>query len=313
MAELIRRDRFAQAVYDNAFATPKPPDVGPITWKPINNGVIVEWDKTAEASVDPQERGMDFLGYRLFRARVNNLDTFDINQTLPSANYSLGKGPFGWKEIARWECPKPYVLSDIKADSTSVLTAFFPSATVLTKSGYSRLYPKFITSADERDTNVFLIRRLPNTASEPWRSFFAPLIPRAPYSNPIKYDSLTLGIVKIRPNGIVPKFVATDTAAVRVAINSMYRQVIDSKAQLFWLVDDLENLAEYRGLVGKYIDSVTSNRRYVDYGDDNKDGVITSDPDLTKTEKLINNVDYYYRLLAYDEGDYFQRTPIKTN
>ncbi|MFM8438299.1 MAG: hypothetical protein ACKOAX_07480, partial [Candidatus Kapaibacterium sp.] len=171
----------------------------------------------------------------------------------------------------------------------------------------------FITSADEQDTNVFLIRRLPNTASEPWRSFFAPLIPRAPYSNPIKYDSLTLGIVKIRPNGIVPKFVATDTAAVRVAINSMYRQVIDSKAQLFWLVDDLENLAEYRGLVGKYIDSVTSNRRYVDYGDDNKDGVITSDPDLTKTEKLINNVDYYYRLLAYDEGDYFQRTPIKTN
>ncbi len=313
LSELIRRDKFAQAVYDNAFATPKPPDVGPITWKPVNNGVIVEWDKTSEASVDPQEKGMDFLGYRLFRARVNNLDTFDVNQTLPSANYSLGKGPFGWKEIARWECPKPYVSSDIKADSTTILTPFFPSATVLTKSGYSRLYPKFITSADERDTSVFLIRRIPNTGSEPWRSFFAPLIPRAAYSTPIKYDSLTLGLIRIRPNGIVPKFSATDTAAVRVAINSMYRQVIDSKAQLIWLVDDLENTVEYRTLVGRYIDSVTSNRRYVDYGDDNKDGVVSSDPDLTKTEKLINNVDYYYRLLAYDEGDYFQRTPIKTN
>lgn len=313
LSELIRRDKFAQAVYDNAFATPKPPDVGPVTWKPINNGVIVEWDKTSEASVDPQERGMDFLGYRLFRARVNNLDTFDINQILPGGNYSLGKGPFGWKQIAQWECPKPYVASDLKADSTTILTPFFPSATVLSKAGYSRLYPGFITLPDERDTTVFLIRRIPNTASEPWRSFFAPLIPRAPYSSPIKYDSLTLGIVKIRPNGSVPRFSLTDTAAVRAAVTNMYRQVMDGKAYIFWFVDDLENGAEYRSLVGRYIDSVTFNRKFVDYGDDNRDGVITSDPDLTKTEKLINNVDYYYRLLAYDEGDYFQRTPIKIN
>ncbi|MBL7973446.1 MAG: hypothetical protein JNJ85_00945, partial [Candidatus Kapabacteria bacterium] len=57
----------------------------------------------------------------------------------------------------------------------------------------------------------------------------------------------------------------------------------------------------------------TNKRTFIDYGDDNRDGVISEDQNLINTEKLINNVDYFYRLLAYDQGDVFQGTPGKLN
>ncbi|MFM2133411.1 MAG: hypothetical protein RL156_692 [Bacteroidota bacterium] len=313
LAELVYRDKFAQKVYDDQFATPRPPDVGSISWKPLNNAVIIQWDSTAEASVDKQERGMDFLGYRLFRARINKLDTFDVDMISSSPQYSLGKGPFGWKQIAQWECPRPFASSGVKVDSSSVLSPTFPEATILAKTGYNTLYPGLFANVNVNDTNVFLVRRLPNISAEPWRSFFNPLIPRAPYSKQIPYDTLTLGIFRVRSNGTVPRFSQTDTAAIRVALRSLFKQAVEGKAELVWFRDDIENSALFRSLVDKHMDSITGNRRYVDYGDDNNDGIITTDPDLTKTEKLINNVDYYYKLLAYDEGDYFQRTPIKTN
>jgi hypothetical protein len=313
LAELVYRDKFAQKVYDDQFATPRPPDVGSINWKPLNNAVIIQWDSTAEASVDKQERGMDFLGYRLFRARINKLDTFDVDQISSSPQYSLGKGPFGWKQIAQWECPRPFASSGVKVDSASVLSPSFPEATILAKGPYSTLYPGLFANFNVSDTNVFLVRRLPNISAEPWRSFFNPLIPRAPYSKQITYDTLTLGIFRVRSNGTVPRFSQTDTAAIRVALRSLFKQTVEGKAELVWFRDDIENTALFRSLVDRHMDSITGNRQYVDYGDDNNDGIVTTDPDLTKTEKLINNVDYYYKLLAYDEGDYFQRTPIKTN
>ena len=67
------------------------------------------------------------------------------------------------------------------------------------------------------------------------------------------------------------------------------------------------------GVIVPYMDSITNHRTFTDIGDDNKDASITYDLDPTKTEKLINNVDYYYKLLSYDEGDYNQPTPQKLN
>lgn len=54
---------------------------------------------------------------------------------------------------------------------------------------------------------------------------------------------------------------------------------------------------------------ITNNATFVDNGDDNKDGKNEENEDLTKTERLLNNIDYYYWLSAFDEGDYRQATP----
>jgi hypothetical protein len=57
----------------------------------------------------------------------------------------------------------------------------------------------------------------------------------------------------------------------------------------------------------------TDNRTFVDIGDDNKNGHVARDVDPTRSEELINNVNYYYKVLAYDEGDYTLGTLSKIN
>jgi hypothetical protein len=61
------------------------------------------------------------------------------------------------------------------------------------------------------------------------------------------------------------------------------------------------------------MDSLTDGRRFVDVGDDNADGRIEENGvDLSQNEKLINNVDYYYQVLAFDAGS-DEGTPAKSN
>ncbi len=68
-----------------------------------------------------------------------------------------------------------------------------------------------------------------------------------------------------------------------------------------------------RDAIVSIMDSITDGRRFIDVGDDNNDGNITANPDnLNQNEKLINNVDYYYQVLAYDAGS-DEGTPSKTN
>lgn len=325
LTELILRDKFAQSVYDNAFATPKPPDVGPITWEPLNNGVIIRWDNTAEKSVDREERGFDFLGYRLYRARVNNLDTFDLDERRPDGTYPLGRGIFGWKQIAAWECPPLFSLSTIRTDSSSSVAPFFPYCTVLQGSGSKAAcasrYPSFLTTGDVNSATTYLILRSPNLTDEPWRSFWLPIYPNAAKGDTLfrtaneMFERYTVGVVRVRPNGIPPKALATGATAADslVFFKTLWKLLGESKAQLTWMTEGLEDSSFIRDRVLAYMDSVTHGRVFVDYGDDNGDGVITEDPDIRRTEKLINNVDYYYKLLAYDEGDIFQNTPQKLN
>ncbi len=310
LSDLVRRDKFAQAVYDNAFATPVPPDICQTTWAPLNNAVIVKWDSTSENSIDKQERGMDFMGYRLYRARVSNLDTFSVDQMVPNATYTSGRGPFGWKQIAQWECPSAWAVSTLTADSTKLTSPHFPSIQIIRDanalSAYRQWYGGFYTSAVASDKKAFLVRRIPSSAA-PWASFWTAILPKSPQSGPALYDTLTLGILKLLPNA--DSLVRGNADSVGFIL----KQSLVSKATITWMYDDFENSSMFRSQVSKFMDSVTNHHTYVDYGDDNGDGIITTDADLTKTEKLINNVDYYYRLLAYDEGDYFQRTPVKLN
>lgn len=105
-------DIFAQEVYDNNFRAPRPPDPANIKYyNALNNGITLAWDSTSELSFDREEAGLDFLGYRIERGRVADLDTFNVNQISANTDYPRGAGPYGWKEVARYELPLPYLPS----------------------------------------------------------------------------------------------------------------------------------------------------------------------------------------------------------
>ncbi|MFY8162531.1 MAG: hypothetical protein ACOVNU_14445 [Candidatus Kapaibacteriota bacterium] len=102
MANLVRLDKFAQSVYDNNFQAPIPPDPVVITQKRgYNNSVVLEWDTNSENSVDALEDGLDFMGYRIYRARRLDQDTISES----SGNRA---GPLGWKQIAQYQIPTPF-------------------------------------------------------------------------------------------------------------------------------------------------------------------------------------------------------------
>jgi len=109
MIELEKLDIFAQEVYDKNFKSPLPPE-RPVflDWTPLNNGVMVKWDNTSELSVDLEADGLDFLGYKLFRARRPELDTFSLTQVSPGGVYPNGTGPLGWKRVAEYRMPLPF-------------------------------------------------------------------------------------------------------------------------------------------------------------------------------------------------------------
>ncbi|MCL2040006.1 MAG: hypothetical protein FWG85_06220 [Bacteroidetes bacterium] len=112
LMELVRKVEFMQRVYDENFRAPAAPDYAVITsWEPLNNGMLIRWDSTSEMSTDPYEKGMNFLGYKIYRARRTNLDTFDMNIIRGNSLYPSGKGPYGWKEIASFSMQPPFVKS----------------------------------------------------------------------------------------------------------------------------------------------------------------------------------------------------------
>jgi len=112
LAELVRKVDFMQKVYDENFRAPAPPARSVITeWTPLNNGMMIKWDSTAEMSIDNYERGLSFMGYKIYRARRLNLDTFDVDNITGRGLYPAGKGPFGWKELKTYEMPTPFLKS----------------------------------------------------------------------------------------------------------------------------------------------------------------------------------------------------------
>ncbi len=276
--ELIRKDKFAQTVYDNNFRAPIPPDAGPITWKPLNNAMSIFWDSTSEMSYDALEEGMDFLGYRLYRARRDDLDSFDVDQRAAPIN----RGPFGWKQVAQWEMSLPFVKSLVQAGDESD-SPYFDSLQLVSKVdsftfNVSRfavgigLWGKYFRSLSASDLQKALSGRI--------------VVSRALVTAPPSTLPELIMLLKTGKANLVYADIEPDTN-----VRKRIRQEV----------------------IAPYMDSITNHRTFIDLGDDDGDGVITEDPNPVKTEKLLNNVDYYYRLLAYDEGDFKQFSPIKIN
>ncbi|MBP7508959.1 MAG: hypothetical protein KA807_14195 [Prolixibacteraceae bacterium] len=452
LAELVRKDKFAQFVYDNNFRAPIPPEKSIANWRPLNNAIMVTWDTTSDVSWDGLERGLDFMGYRLYRARRSNLDTFDIDQISSSSfvDYPSGKGPFGWKQIANWEIQTPFHKSAIRSGKDRESPAFplidslliagpvydfstnpptldsfaiklmkvgkgvlFSQPSSWFKTGmelyHQRRPAKPDTLISFLDTLGYLpviIRIDTGAFADPWGKHYRTLVDENdlpmfhnPFINqereyPVFYnhntntgemftskphhelfDTVLLGTIhldqallsynpllytkqilviddKINIDSIPERIRDTvnhrDTINLRhtdrkiiidgqtlrvidmmVSINPMLamrdsnhvKAVLDSvyyyiKHKMFekLIFNDFENTDLVRTeIIPTYMKKLTNNNTYIDLGDDNANYKIEYNEDPVKTEKIINNVDYYYKVLAYDEGDYMQPTEAKLN
>jgi len=456
LAELVRKDKFAQFVYDNNFRAPTPPEKSIAGWKVLNNAIMVTWDTTSEVGVDDLEKGMDFLGYRLYRARRSNLDTFDIDQISSSVNYPSGKGPFGWKQIAKWEMPTPFNKSVVRAGNDrespdfplidSLLIAgpvydystdpptldqfaiklmrvakgvVFYQPSSFYQNGMYFYKQRWPAKPDTLITFLDSIGYLPVIASidtallaKPWGEHFNKLVNENdlpmyhnPYLNVERedlvvlnpkeltgrmfkskphhelLDSVLIGVIHLdkallsynpllyskqilvindtinidsipdrvrdtitkidtinildtinlkhtdrriivdgkslrvidRAIPLDPKIVMKDTVHLKAVLDSVYYYI---KHKMFekLIFPDFENTEVVRtDIIPNYMKKLTNNHTYIDLGDDNSNYKIEYNEDPVKTEKIINNVDYYYKVLAYDEGDYMQPTEAKLN
>ncbi|MEW5797772.1 MAG: hypothetical protein AB1728_02090 [Bacteroidota bacterium] len=108
---LVNLDIFAQGVYDNNFAAPKPPDPARVGGYGINNGIVVTWDTSSEASIDTLTGGADFYGYRLYRSRSSQGPWKKLLDT------SMATAPPG-TPASVW---LPHKFIDIGADTTGGL------------------------------------------------------------------------------------------------------------------------------------------------------------------------------------------------
>lgn len=439
VAELISLNKFAQAVYDNNFRAPTPPNrTNFISWKPLNNAIEVKWDDQSERSNDVDEKGLDFLGYRLYRARRTDLDTFNTNNISGGGDYPLGQGPFGWKQIASWELPTPYTKSTrrIINEPNNQKYSFIDSLVIVgpyTDDNTGAIIDSFAIRAWRVPRGAFvgdnrylftqidpplnsarpILRSVDSSYfSRPWGKYFTKLMlesgldPSADYfyedikntafhdqaletiiylnKSLFKYNPLLMRPiltevnkdyllekikVKVFSDGIVGDtihfekrdslgaLISIDTLRTSIDtvyfVNTMRREYIDGYK---WLVEALipqeQNaiMFDTTGYVRSVLDSVykyiqagnliervemydfveedpyvknnvilpfmkevTNDRSFLDIGDDNRNQLLELSDDPDRTEKLINNMDYYYRILAYDEGDWTSGTERKIN
>lgn len=358
MEELINKVKFAQGVYDNAFRAPKAPYLSIIKgnvpgtfpnipdrgWLGLNNAIAVQWDSTSEMSIDTLERGLDFMGYRIYRARRDDLDTFDLDY-----RENARRGPLGWKQIAQFAVPSPYV----KYDSIQIAAKLGESYAMKLKGlALDRFTIADVVKPGDR---TFLVTRDLNSA-DPWFAYYSKLINARPanyritinpdgtrklsgvtngYPNFDKLDTIShmylrtttadLPEVKRAANG------ALDSASVAKATDSLLKLVLLQEARPYEIekdplrmmdVDDkgqpirrqFQELNEIRkGVIADYIRKNTNGRIFIDLGDDNANGTVEYFTNPERSELLINNVDYFYAIRAYDEGDFFEGQPQKLN
>ena len=279
MDSLLKLDEFAQKVYDENFVAPRPPDQANANWRPLDNGVELSWDEASERSLDEVERGLDFLGYLIQRARKPAGDVIQYDSIV---GYNLG-----YKTIGRFDLP--------------------PLPT-----GIAR-----VVAARQENLSIL----------GPWW--------RLPMLTDTIPGQLAIEVVQVpcvdtikRPG--LPDSIFTHTN--RQCLDTIFRFSFDpyddenNDSTVFdgtrWTTDaawgdQFKNKAIrdiVRDAIVEVMDSVTNGRTFIDVGDDNRDGQVTlNEVDLTTNEKLINNIDYYYRILAFDEGDDAAGTPLKVN
>ncbi|MDH3890854.1 MAG: hypothetical protein OEV49_07190 [candidate division Zixibacteria bacterium] len=67
-ADFRNNASLAQNLYDNNFIGPQPPATPTLTARASEGQVYLNWDDTAEVSIDPLSSEVDFVGYKLYRS-----------------------------------------------------------------------------------------------------------------------------------------------------------------------------------------------------------------------------------------------------
>lgn len=431
LAELDRKARFAQTVYDNNFRAPTPPDRAVINLvTPLNNGIVIQWDSTSEMSLDVDERGLDFMGYNIYRSRRPNLDGYSPNIEDGTAEYPLGRGPLGWKPVAAYALNPPFIKSENRAgldqddltmpliDDFNIVGPYTDETGKIIDSMAVRIMRKGVGMSvydnapgiSRIDTSIFyspwgqdwmrILREDPKVKFENNGSISTTYSPNLVYTlspanrhyildsvligvaylnrsllkfNPLLYQKKVLNransyftyLDSLFPDWVVGervrKFDSTEQKEVWIRAttdsiyikNSVKRGEVNGQPMIMvecWVprrVDpvlinysDTLHLEEVKdslmtwikqsqvrmdypsyedrlytreSVIAPYMRWRTNNRTFTDIGDDNRDGWINADKNPEITERLLNNIEYYYKVLAYDEGDYSQPTESKTN
>lgn len=268
-------DTFAQKVYDENFKAPEPPDPAHASWTALNGGVKLSWDEASERSLDFQERGLDFGGYTIKRARR-------------TVGFPLADSTDGWnlgfKTIGGFVLPPlPDTLTRMvaaRSNDLSVLGAWWRLPMLADTTIGMRL-----TSAKKFRVDTLKRPGLPDqivVSKDSIGLYYYAQFPFDPYDD-VNNDS------SIYNSRNFPGF--ADTKFKNKALRDIVRDAI-----------------------ADVMDSITDGRTFIDIGDDNGDGqILDNTADLTQNERLINNVDYYYQVLAYDAGSREDETPSKSN
>lgn len=288
LEKLLNVDRFAQTVYDNNFLAPIPPDPAVLSWRPLDGGVELSWDERSERSLDVVESGLDFAGYLVQRRRVATAK-FSPTDTLEGWN-------IGWKTIGRIDLPAlPSEDQRYLAARTGNLGVLGPwwrlpmlADTCLT-GGFLRT--DFVA-------NIDTIKR-PGLPDSLVTSRFGRNVNRYCFAFDVNDDRSDATLEHI--------FDSTG----RADLVDRYRNRLEGR---FSSLLGLPIRTIVRDAIVAIIDSITGGHRFVDVGDDNGDNRIEANPtNLTANERLINNVDYFYRLLAFDAGSVAGGTAPKLN
>lgn len=83
LQKLLQLQALMQSVHDRGFQVPQPPANPVFSFVPLDGAVRVEWDRTAELSVDPiipDSLGKPFWGYKLYRGRAQGGPYFKIRE-----------------------------------------------------------------------------------------------------------------------------------------------------------------------------------------------------------------------------------------
>ena len=278
---LVTLDLFAQKVYDENFLAPKPPDPAFVDWRPLDNGVELSWDETSERSLDFAEDGLDFAGYVIQRAR--KAAGSGVNQYDSVVGFNIG-----YKTIATIPLPAfPTPLARVVAHRNENLSVLGPwyrlpmLADTVPGTNAAQLVPATCFDTIKR-------RGLPDSIIERTDQCFDTVygLTFNPYDDENNDSTLF--------NDLSGYWWNDGTWGDRFS-NKAIRDIV-------------------RDAIVDIMDSVSNGRTYIDVGDDNGDGRIVSSPDdLEGNEKLINNIDYYYQVLAYDAGEPDGSTPSKLN
>ncbi len=310
MAELVRKDIFAQRVYDDNFRTPRPPDIANVATRGINNGIIVTWDSTSELSTDPLENGLAFMGYRLYRARRLDLDTFDTDD-----RPAVSRGPLAWKQIAQYQIPPPFLKSEraFSVEGSVIQAPLLDSIEIVNRVGTHRIN----------------VNRIPSF-SFPWGQYFYQRLPLEGRQAEIArarrgqfiVDSLRVDTLRISSTTTVGNVTTTTISPMPFAFTVANQPLIREAIYDYWQ----KGLGRFEftkfeterftidSLIVPYMTLVTGNRTFTDFGDDNNNGTVEITDKIETTERILNNVDYFYKLRAFDEGEYWaQNTPSKLN